>query len=62
MIERTYRCNLCHDGRETEKLIGLQWTSDKSRPISEKPVRETENHICIEYATAIRIIMESRRK
>lgn len=61
-VERTYKCNLCHDSHQPESLIGIFWTADRNRPIDERPAREVEHHVCVDCATAIRLIMESRRK
>jgi hypothetical protein len=46
MIERIYRCDLCHDtyGWNSGDLFGLYWEGKKLLVRSE--TRELEHHIC----------------
>ena len=31
MIERTYRCNLCHDAHDQKEMVGLSWAPTGER-------------------------------
>ena len=60
-VKRIYECSLCNDRQDPDRLIGLYWTSAYEYLV-EKPAREVEHHICEACATAIRIIMEKKRR
>ena len=63
-VERKYRCNLCREELRTEpggdpakKPIGLHWNS-WPKGWTEKPWRETENHICIACLSSLQVLTQ----
>ena len=60
-IDRTYRCDLCHDMHEPGKLRGLFWrTTASGSELVEKPSREVEHHVCPKCLTGLRNFELSR--
>jgi hypothetical protein len=46
-VDRTYRCDLCHDTHDPNRLRGLYWQATVTgHVLVEKPGREVEHHIC----------------
>lgn len=55
MIDKTYRCNLCHDMYPVHKLIGLHSDGRFYKEI--EPMR-TENHLCYRCVCSIQQFTE----
>lgn len=66
MIERTYRCNLCHDAHKPDELVGILWSETGKKTTLgaavkgwvPKPARETEHHLCLSCLDDIRSFPE----
>lgn len=65
MIDKYYRCDLCHASCAAETLdkflIGLHWTDFPIHGWIQKPARETEHHICKTCLISLQTIGENKK-
>lgn len=61
-VRKVYKCELCFEELDPERLVGLKRETFAMAIWKEERPEATTRHICKECATAIRIIMESKRR